>query len=305
MSENMRGIYSIPCTPFTENLELDEKSLISIINFIVASGAHGIVAPVNASEFNVLTDDERLRVVEICVKATDKRLPFIAGVAGVHIQSAIMFAKHAEEAGADGLIAMPPYLIKATEAEIFKYFHAISSNVNIPIFIQNFVPPGGTSMSGEFVAKMIREIEHVDYVKEETQYAGHVITELMNLLKGNEKFRGVMGGKAGRYIIDEYNRGCCGNMPACEVSDIQAKIWDKLEKGDQAGAVQIYNQVLPLLNMESQYGATLYKEVLYRRGIIDNPSVRSLGNRHLDSFDHKELDRIMDEIKDLLIEFSR
>ena len=299
MNRKMRGIYAIPCTPMNDDFSLDEDGLVNIINFIVSSGAHGIVAPVNASEFTALTDDERKRVVEICSKANKGRLPFIAGVAGTYTNAAVMFARHAADAGADGVIAMPPYLQKGSESEIFSYFEAISNAIKIPIFIQNYVPPVGTPLSSFFMARLINEIENVRLVKEETQYAGHVITELVRLLKDSPKFDGVMGGKAGRYLIDEYRRGCCGNMPACEISDIQAKIWNALENGEEAGAVKIFNQIIPLLNIEFLYGSTIYKEVLLRRGIIKSATVRSLGNKLLDEFDHKELDRIMDEIRPL------
>ena len=299
MSKKMRGIFSIPCTPMRDDFSLDEDGLVSIINFIVASGAHGIVSPVNASEFTTLTDDERKRVVEICSKANNGRLPFIAGIAGTFTTAAVIFAKHAVDAGADGVIAMPPYLQKASESEIFKYFEAISNVVKIPIFIQNYMPPVGTPLSASFMARLINEIENVRFVKEETQYAGHMITDLVGLLKNSPKFDGVMGGKAGRYLIDEYHRGCCGNMPACEISDIQAKLWNALESGDEAGAVKIYNQIIPLLNIEFLFGATIYKEVLRRRGIIKNATIRSLSHNALDEFDHREMDRIMDEIKPL------
>jgi 4-hydroxy-tetrahydrodipicolinate synthase len=299
MNKKMRGIFAIPCTPMKDDLSLDEDGLKEIIRYIVASGAHGIVSPVNASEFNVLTDDERKRVVEICAKTTQKRLPYVAGVAGVYVNSAVMFAKQAEDVGADALIAMPPYLMKANEREIFDYYEAISREVKIPVFIQNYITPIGTPMNASFLTKLINEIENVRFVKEETFYAGHVITELVDLLKDSPKFDGVMGGKAGRFIIDEYHRGACGNMPACEVCDIQAQIWNALESKNEDKAVHIYNQILTLLNMESQYGATLYKEVLRRRGIIKSATVRALGNKFLDSFDHKELDRIMAEVKPL------
>ena len=299
MSRKMRGIYAIPCTPMNDDFSLDKDGLVNIVNFIVSSGAHGIVAPVNASEFTTLTDDERKRVVEICSRTNKGRLPFIAGVAGTYTAAAVIFSRQAEDEGADGVIAMPPYLQKGSEAEIFKYFEAISRAIKIPIFIQNYIAPVGTPLSASFMARLINEIENVRLVKEETQYAGHMISELIGLLKNSPKFDGVMGGKAGRYIIDEYRRGCCGNMPACEISDIQAKIWNALESGDEAGAVKIYNQIIPLLNIEFLYGSTVYKEVLRRRGIIKSAAVRSLGNKVLDDFDHGELDRIMSEIKPL------
>ena len=60
MSTPMRGVYTIPSTPFDEQGQLDEEGLRGIVDFCVECGAHGIVWPVNASEFTILSDQERL-----------------------------------------------------------------------------------------------------------------------------------------------------------------------------------------------------------------------------------------------------
>lgn len=49
----------------------------------MAAGAHGLVAPVNASEFSALSDDERRRVAEIVVETAARRVPLVVGVSGV------------------------------------------------------------------------------------------------------------------------------------------------------------------------------------------------------------------------------
>jgi 4-hydroxy-tetrahydrodipicolinate synthase len=139
VSKPFRGIFAIPPTPFDDNLELDLGSLRSLIDFCCESGAHGIVLPVNASEFTSLTDDERKTVVEVGVKQNRGRLPFVAGVSGITYKSAVMFAKHAFDCGADALIAMPPYINKATEYGVFKYYEEISKAAPLPIFIQNYI----------------------------------------------------------------------------------------------------------------------------------------------------------------------
>lgn len=301
MEKQMRGIYAIPPTPFNQNLDIDEGALRSCVRFCIEAGGHGIVLPVNASEFSYLSDDERKMVVEIAVKETAGRVPVVAGVAGVCTKVAVMFAKHAEAAGADAIIAMPPYVNKASQNEIYDYFNELSKSVNLPIFIQNFTPPIGTPLSAEFLIKLVREIENVKYIKEETVYSSHVITQLINLSKElpEGKFMGVMGGKAGRCLIDEYRRGVCGNMPACEVVDIQVQIWEALEAGDDKKAIEIYNKVLPLLNFEINYGAVLYKQVLKHRGVISHSYIRSLGGKSLDEMDYIEFERIMKEIDPL------
>src|SRR5712691_1758559 len=154
-----RGVFAIPCTPFTEAGALDEESLRREVEFCIQCGAHGLVAPVNASEFTSLSDDERRRVVEIVAETAAGRAPVVAGVSAVSAEVAAMFARHAAQAGADAVIAMPPYVRKASPDEIAIYYSAISDAAPLPIFIQNFVPPIGTAMTATFMARLLREIE--------------------------------------------------------------------------------------------------------------------------------------------------
>jgi dihydrodipicolinate synthase/N-acetylneuraminate lyase len=291
-----RGVFTIPCTPFTDDGALDEESLRREIEFCVECGAHGIVAPVNASEFTSLSDEERKRVLQIVVKATAGRIPVVAGVSAVSAPVAVMFARHAADHGADALIAMPPYVRKASLYEIHAYFAAISDAVPLPIFIQNFVAPIGTPLPATFMARLLREIEHVQYVKEETAQATHVMTELIEA--AGDTLRGVMGGMAGRYLLNEYDRGACGTMPACEITDLHVQLWEALEAGDRARARDIYHRILPLLNVEHMYGATIYKEVLRRRGVIRTATLRG-GVGPLDAVDHRELTEILASMADL------
>ena len=63
MPTTARGVFAIPPTPFSEDGALDEESLRRTVQFCLSAGVHGLVTPVNASEFTALTDDERRRVV--------------------------------------------------------------------------------------------------------------------------------------------------------------------------------------------------------------------------------------------------
>lgn len=294
----MRGVFAIPPTPFTDNGELDEQGLRNIVRFCIKGGAHGIVTPVNASEFISLTDEERQRVVAITVEEVGGAIPVVAGVAGTCEEHAVYHAKHAVGVGADSLIAMPPYIKKATPDEIIHYYQAIDSVANgLPVWIQNNVPPIGTPMPAQLLLRIIESTQSVHYVKEECWPAGHYITELKQLAGG--KVKAIQGGMAGRYLMDEYARGAEGTMPACEICDVHVQLWDKLEAGDLRGARDIFNRMLPLLNMESMYGTAIYKEVLYRRGIIASTYMRNMGHYVLDKFDHQELDAVLADLEPL------
>jgi 4-hydroxy-tetrahydrodipicolinate synthase len=295
--KQMRGVFTIPVTPFDRDGALDEAALRRCAEFCVHAGAHGLVAPVNASEFTSLTDAERLRVAAVVVETVGRRRPVVIGVSGTSGRHAATFARDARRIGADAVIAMPPYVRKAAGDEILEYFRVVAGAAELPVFIQNYQAPVGTPLSAAVLGRIVREVDGVEYVKEETLPAGHVITEVLR--QAGPRLRGVMGGMAGRFLLDEHRRGICGTMPACEVTDVHVQLWDALEAGDDKRARAIYQRLLPLLTIEWLYGASVYKEVLRRRGVIQSTVTRDAGLHRLDEFDHKELDAILADVSEL------
>ena len=291
-----RGVFTIPCTPFTSTGELDEPSLRREVRFCLDCGAHGLVAPVNASEFTSLSDEERRRVVEIVAEENAGALPFVAGVSAVSTPVAVGFARHAGEAGADALIVMPPYVKKHAPAEIFAYYAGIAAAVDLPIIIQDFIPPIGTPMAPELLARLLREIPQVRYLKEEAIMPGHVMTETARL--AGASLEGMMGGQGGRFLLDEVARGACGTMPACQVTDLHVDLWARIEAGDAPGARALFNRLLPLLNFEHLFSVAVYKEVLRRRGVIATSVCRG-APAALDEHDLRELDALLADIEPL------
>jgi 4-hydroxy-tetrahydrodipicolinate synthase len=286
-------------TPFTERGDVDEASLRREVDWCVRAGAHGIVAPVNASEGPTLTDEERRRVTQIVIEATAGRIPTVIGVSASGVHSSLLFTRWARELGADSVIAMPPYGVRLTDQEaIFDFYRAVADAADgLPVFIQNWSGAQGTPMGVALIIRLLKEIPNVSYSKEETINAGHMMTATLD--GAGDACLGTMGGIGGRYLFDEFRRGACGTMPACQTTDIHARIWNALDGGDEAGARQIFNRLLPLLNMEAQFGAALYKEVLRRRGVIATATLRGFKTSPLDQLDHRELDVLLAEVADL------
>ena len=300
-----RGVYAIPVTPFNEDLSVDWESLRKTIAFSVDAGAHGIVVPVNASEGPYLTDGEREKVLKIAVEVVGGAVPVVGGVSGSSTAQSVDLTKVAADIGVDSVIAMPPN--GATSSIIWDHFVAIAQAGQLPVWIQNNKPPNGPTVPTAMMVRMLNEIEHVDYVKEESTLPGQVMTELFAQAGGTVK--GIMGGMGGRYLVDEYRRGSCGTMPAGHITDAHVKLWDALEAGgtDDDGmqvvtdeARNIWEHMIPALNFEFMFGANAYKAAYWRRGIIKTPLTRNPANKTLDRFDYEELDRILDRMSDLL-----
>jgi 4-hydroxy-tetrahydrodipicolinate synthase len=144
--------------------------------------------------------------------------------------------------------------------------------------------------------RLCREIEYVQYIKEETEPSTLKLTEVV---QGNDgSVKGFFGGSGGRYLIEEHRRGVGGNMPGCHVTDVVVALWNALESGDEQRALAIYKELAPLFFFEAQTDGC-YKEVLYRRGVIDCPLKRN-GALRLDKIASKYLDDLLKALEPLM-----
>lgn len=296
MANPWRGIFVIVVTPFTESYELDEESLRREIRFCLEAGAHGLVGPANASEFPTLSDDERKRWIEIVVEEAGGQVPVVAATTHGHALPAAALSRFAQQAGADGVMLMPPPILHPDAEGCYHYYKTVNQAISIPICVQNYAGPAGTPMSNQLLARMCRELEHVEYIKEETLPEPRQIS--VTMAAAGDACKGVFGGQGGLYLLDEYRRGSHGNMPACQATDLQVQIWNLLEQGNEADARKLYNRLLPLINFERMHGVTVYKEILYRRGILATRVLRAPG-KALDDPDRAELDAILSDIEPL------
>jgi dihydrodipicolinate synthase/N-acetylneuraminate lyase len=87
-------------------------------------------------------------------------------------------------------------------------------------------------------------------------------------------------------------------MPGCHVTDVMVALWKALENGDEAQAFHIYKELSPLFFFEAQVEGC-YKEVLFRRGIIDCPLKRN-GATHVDEITSKYLDDLLQALEPLM-----
>ncbi|MDE0769818.1 MAG: dihydrodipicolinate synthase family protein [Opitutaceae bacterium] len=296
--DSFRGIFTIPSTPFQEDGQIDIPGFRRVVDFCVDCGAHGLVFPVNASEWIHLTDDERQKLTEVLVEQNAGRIPVVVSVTSNAKEGAAYFAEHAKSVGVDAVIALPPVLRMRSHSEdiIFDYYKEISDKSGLPVFIQNWTGPIGTPMSSNFLLRMCREIEHVSYIKEETYPSTIRLTEVV---EGNDgSVKGFFGGSGGRYLIEEYRRKTDGNMPGCHVTDVVVAFWNALESGDEERAEVIYKEMAPLFFFESQLSGC-YKEVLKRRGVIDSAKKRN-GDMVLDEISSAYLDEILEKLEPLM-----
>ena len=270
MSEPFRGYYAIAMTPFNERGDVVWDDLEKECDWIARAGAHGLVWPVNDSEFSRLAFPERIQGMKPVVEGVGGRIPVVIGVADAWKSGAVALAEEAREAGADAVIALPPArtTMAADRALIEGYFRAIAEAAGIPVFVQNLSTPGGADLSSEFMIDLCREIPLVQYVKEERNLQRERVSELIAL--AGPEVKGIFGGGTLLGLADGHKRGAAGYLAASYVADIDAQIWDLMEAGDESGARRI-EDALAVLEKATRGAPNRYvalKEVLVRRGVF-------------------------------------
>lgn len=292
MKTPLFGAFPVLPTPFRPNGLIDETDFISIIGFALECEVDGVVYPGVASEVDTLSEDERRRQVDLLAREIGNRIPIIIGASAPDPAVAARHVAHAAEIGAAAAMVMAPgHLGNSVEAQI-EYFQQVADKAGVPIMLQNQPKPIGAGLTPEEVAAIASAIDMIRYIKEETPPCGQHLTRIKNA--ANDSVDAIFGGAGGRYVMDEMARGAAGTMPACELADIHAMMMKAWREGDIATARKLYSASLPLLNFQAIFRMHMTKEVLRRRGVIRNTSVRAKGPK-FDDGDRAELSLLLQE----------
>jgi 4-hydroxy-tetrahydrodipicolinate synthase len=294
---NLRGYYAIVMTPFDAMGDLLWDDLSTECDWIVRAGAHGLVWPVNDSEFYALAYPERVRGMEVVAQAIDGRIPFVAGVSATSKAGAVGLAEAAAASGATAVVALPPWAGGAkmsSPALIEDYFRAIADASKLPVFIQNLDGWVGSSLSTDLVVELCETIPGVDYVKEERNPHGRYVSEL--IAAGSSGIEGVFTGGGLLGIVNGHLRGAAGNIASAETADVQSHLWDLMDAGDVETARAIQDVEAAFAKSVRTAGPGARKEILVRRGVLSSNARRSMGAATFNDADLAEMDHAMEII---------
>jgi 4-hydroxy-tetrahydrodipicolinate synthase len=288
--DHLKGTFGLLPTPYTEDYEIHIPDLRSVAKFCCESGQHGIVWPVMVGEFYFLGEEERIRGLDAVMEEVNGRLPVVFGCSGVSLPQVLLFARAAQKAGADSIIAMAPARTNAAIA--IEMFHRLADAYDGPIMLQNaamYAP-----LTGEQIAKLIEDVPSIEYVKEERPPGPKHIAEVYDLV--GDKVKTIFGGAAGKFLPDELLRGANGCMPACEIADLLAKVMEIWWAGDQDKARELHRRLLPLINLETH---PFMRYILKRRGVFTSLVERApSGAQTLNEADKAEISILLKAIED-------
>ena len=169
-------------TPFKDN-NLDEENYIKLINFHLKNNTNGLVPAGTTGESPTLSHKEHEKVIELCIKEANGRVPVIAGTGSNSTEEAISLTSHAEKAGANGALVVTPYYNKPTQEGLYQHYKAINDSCGIPIIIYNIPSRSVVDMEVDTMARLF-ELKNIVGVKDATGNLDRV--DLQKKKMGNE-----------------------------------------------------------------------------------------------------------------------
>lgn len=134
LADRLDGPLFFPVTAYAPDGALDLTAFRAHVRAGVDAGAAAVFACCGTGEFHALTPEEFADCVAAAVQEAAGRVPVIAGT-GYGTALAVHFARLAREAGADGLLAMPPYLVFASQEGLLRHYAALAAATPLPVIV--------------------------------------------------------------------------------------------------------------------------------------------------------------------------
>ncbi|WJV49544.1 5-dehydro-4-deoxyglucarate dehydratase [Streptomyces flavofungini] len=128
------GPLFFPVTPYAADGSVDIEAFRTHVRGGVEAGAAAVFACCGTGEFHALTPEEFQLLVTAAVEETAGRVPVVAG-AGYGTALAVRYARIAEAAGADGLLAMPPYLVVAAQEGLLRHYTELAAATSLDVIV--------------------------------------------------------------------------------------------------------------------------------------------------------------------------
>jgi len=214
-------------------------------DWLIANGCRGVGPNGSLGEYSSLTDAERRRVVQVAVAAVAGRGIVVAGVHAPGWHQARHWAELAAEDGADGVLALPPTLYRASDAQVIEHYTQIAE-VGLPIMVYN--NPIDTKV--DLVPRLIAELAKIDQVVAVKEFSGDVrrafeIAELcdIDVIAGADDvlFELMIDGAVGWFA------GFPNVFPAESVA-----LYEHLAAGRYTAARELYRQLVAVFRWDSR-----------------------------------------------------
>ena len=164
MTGFLKGSATAMITPFS-NGTVNFDAFGKMAEYQIENGTDALVVLGTTGEPSVMTEGEKETLMRFSVNKVAGRAKLIFGTGSNCTERAVKASVHAQELGADGVLAVTPYYNKCTQQGLYEYYAAICKAVSIPVICYNVPSRTGVNLLPETMERLA-EIPNVAGIKE-------------------------------------------------------------------------------------------------------------------------------------------
>jgi 4-hydroxy-tetrahydrodipicolinate synthase len=245
MRRQWTGVGTALVTPFRKDLSIDEDAVRRLARRQIESGVHFLSPCGTTGEAPTLSDDEKVRVVEIVASEAKGKVPVLAGAGGYDTREVIHLMRRMEKAGANGFLSVTPYYNKPTQEGLYQHYKALSESTSLPIVVYNV--PGRTAVNVEpATLARLAQLKSIVAVKEASGNVSQMaeicatVPEDFIVLSGDDALTLPLMAIGGHGII---------SVASNEAPAEMAQMVELAEKGDFRAARRLHARLFPLMQV--------------------------------------------------------
>jgi len=166
-------------TPFKDDFTVDVDALTKLVNFNIENGTNYLVVNGTTGESATISKEEKELIIDIIVKANNKRLPLVLGVGGNNTLEVVKELKTRDLSQFDGILSVAPYYSKPTQEGFYQHYKAIAEATEKPIILYNVPGRTARNMEPSTTLRLAKDFKNIVAVKE----AGNNQQQYYTLLK--------------------------------------------------------------------------------------------------------------------------
>ncbi len=227
-AHTLSGIVPAVVTPFREDESIDYTAWQTLIEFLIASGVHGLFVIGGQGEFFSLTEEEKTVAMRFCVQAVAKRRPVFANVGAVTTLETVRLAQKAEAEGVDYVVVITPYYLKPSPDELVDHYVEVCRSVRVPVLAYNIPERTGVELTPAILRRVADSRENFIGLKDssgEMKLIPEWISAGLSVFIGRDHL-----------ILEGLKLGCCGAVTAC--ANVAPRAFVDLYNAHQAGNLE-------------------------------------------------------------------
>ena len=243
-----RGVFPAITTPFHDDLSVDHDALAAHVTWMLDSGCRGIVALGSLGESATLRFEEKVQILETCVRASAGRAPIVAGIAGLATAECVSLAREAARVGCEGLMALPAYVYWGDWRETRAHYAAVIEATRLSVMLYNNPIAYKTDVTPPQLAELAARHANLHAVKESSGDVRRV-TALGETLGGRLAIFAGMDDM----ILEAIPMGATGWIAGLvnALPEESVRVFDLAVAGRMEEATTLYRWFLPLLRLDT------------------------------------------------------